>query len=281
MKLIKNRLEIIRIVKGLRSRGQTVGFVPTMGFLHDGHLSLVKKAKEQNDIVIVSIFVNPTQFGPNEDFEKYPRDLEHDQKLLEGIVDYLFVPSVDQVYLENETVGFKIADELVNCLCGVTRPEHFPGVALVLTKLFNIIRPNRAYFGQKDFQQTVVVKNLVSGLFFDLEVVVCPTVREKDGLAMSSRNVYLSLKERVQAKILYQSLMLAKDLFEAGEEKSEVIIQKMKQLILSQSLAKIDYINICDAETLFGVEKIEKRQVVVALAVNFGRTRLIDNILLP
>jgi pantoate--beta-alanine ligase len=265
--------------KAVKAEDKTVGFVPTMGALHEGHLSLVRQAISENDVVIVSIFVNPTQFGPDEDFGKYPRDTEGDlRKLSEQGVHAVFLPDDKEMY----PVGFSTSvdvGEIGNRLCGRSRPGHFNGVATVVAKLFNIVRPDRAYFGQKDFQQTVVIKKLVIELDFDADIVVCPTVRENDGLAMSSRNAYLSDSERKAATILYRSLHLCNDLItEQGMTDAEVIKREMKRLIESESLAKIDYIEVVDGKTLSSLKTI-KDHAAICIAINIGNTRLIDNII--
>lgn len=276
MKIITTRHEMVKMVTDFRARHKTIGFIPTMGYLHQGHLSLVKRARAENDVIVVSIFVNPTQFGAQEDFASYPRDLEHDEKLLEGYADYIFYPSEKEVYGHGETQGKVYLNDITQCLCGISRPYHFQGVAAVVEKLFRIIRPHRAYFGQKDYQQTVVVRRLINDLHLDVELVVCPTVRESNGLAMSSRNVYLSPEERKQASVLYRSLTLACQMYQHEEQNPQLIIQKMKELIQTQTLAKIDYIDIRDAFTLD--KKVDfSKNFVVALAVFFGKTRLIDN----
>lgn len=277
MKKIVTRKEMLEVATDLRRKGLSIGFVPTMGFLHEGHMSLVERARKENDVVVVSIFVNPTQFGPNEDFASYPRDLEHDEALLEFLTDYLFCPSVDEMSEVSEGVKFD-PGELVNCLCGISRPTHFQGVAQVVSKLFRLVQPTRVYFGQKDYQQTVVVRHLIREHFGDVELVVCSTAREKDGLAMSSRNVYLTSDERTQATVLFRALTAGLALLKSGEVETDVVIGEMEELILQQPLARIDYIDIRTVENLAEVEKV-KSPVVLALAVYFGKTRLIDNVL--
>jgi len=254
-----------------------VGYVPTMGYLHDGHMSLVERARKENDIVVMSIFVNPVQFAPGEDFDRYPRDIERDKKIAqEGGVDYLFVPEVSEMYPEGYSTYVEV-EGITEVLCGAKRPGHFRGVATVVTKLFNIVKPHRAYFGKKDFQQLKVIERLVKDLNFDVEVIGCPIVREKDGLAMSSRNVYLSPKERESATSLYRALKLAKELIEKGERNPETIKSKMEEFILSHPHVKaIDYIEIVDSETLKPVDEI-KEGTLIALAVFVGNARLIDN----
>lgn len=278
MRLVQTIVEMKRISKEVLDEGKTIGFVPTMGYLHEGHLSLVRKAREENDIVVVSIFVNPTQFGPNEDFNRYPRDLERDLRLLEPLnVDYVFHPSVEEMYPQHYSV-YVDELELSRYLCGAKRPGHFRGVCTVVTKLFNIVKPTKAYFGQKDAQQFRVLRRMVQNLNMDVEMVEMPIVREPDGLAMSSRNVYLSQEERVEATRLYKSLLKAKELIEDGQTDVNIIKQAMYE-ILNHPLLKIDYVEIVDEETLTPVEKIEKK-VIIALAVFVGKARLIDNMII-
>lgn len=265
----------------------SVGFVPTMGALHAGHLSLVRVAQAECDRVVVSIFVNPTQFGVGEGFEAYPRDLERDVALLRELgVDAVFVPNVEEIYPENADVSVCDLGELGRVLCAVSRPHHFPGVAQVVKRLFDIIQPDRAYFGQKDYQQTLVVKRLVQELDLPIEVVVVPTMRESDGLAMSSRNVYLSGEERRAALVLYRTLCAVRDAVREGEQRVGILEWMMRQMIEEELLARLDYAEIRDAKTLERIEVVDGssfvavRPVVVAVAVFFGKTRLIDNMLL-
>ncbi len=277
MRIISSVKEMQAIGESYRKIGREIGFVPTMGYLHEGHLSLVRRARKENDIVVVSIFVNPTQFGPNEDFEKYPRDLERDSRLLEREgVDYLFHPSSEEMYPEGYSTFVEVTG-LTEGLCGAKRPGHFRGVATVVTKLLNIVRPHRAYFGKKDFQQLQVIKRLVRDLNIPVEIVGCPIVREEDGLALSSRNTYLSPKERESAVALYRGIKLAKELFERGERRAEEIKREVEKLILSYPLVKkIDYVEIVDSETLKPVKEVKEGDTI-ALAVFVGNTRLIDN----
>lgn len=278
MRLIQNVSEMKALSKSVIDDGKTIGFVPTMGYLHQGHLSLVQKAREENDIVVVSIFVNPTQFGPNEDYNRYPRDLERDLRLLNPFnVDYIFNPSVEEMYPAYYSV-FVDETEMSKYLCGARRPGHFRGVCTVVTKLFNIVRPTRAYFGQKDAQQFRILRRMVENLNMDVEMVEMPIVREPDGLAMSSRNVYLSDEERREAPRLYKSLLEAKRLIDGGERD----VQKIKgeiQRVLNHPLLKIDYVEIVDEKTLIPVDRIEG-DVIVAIAVFFGKARLIDNVII-
>jgi pantoate--beta-alanine ligase len=247
-----------------QQRGVSVGFVPTMGYLHEGHLTLVKRARAENSTVFVSIYVNPTQFGPREDFGAYPRDLNRDLELLRGEgVDVVYVPS----------------DEVTEHLEGASRPRHFRGVSTVVVKLFNIVQPSRAYFGQKDAQQAAVIKRMVADLNMGLEIVVVPTVRESDGLAMSSRNVYLSPEERQAATVLFKALTLARQLWQGGGKDAEDIRRQMTSLIQKEPLAQIDYVSIADANTLNELEVIGC-PALASLAVRIGKTRLIDNALL-
>lgn len=277
MRCIDSINEIRHFVKESRAQGKTIGFVPTMGYMHQGHLALMRQAREDCNLVVVSIFVNPMQFGPSEDFSCYPRDPERDLELcrLEG-VSAVFVPRLEEIY----PPGFNTQVEVVGptgCLCDLSRPGHFTGVATVVTKLFNIVLPDRAYFGQKDAQQTLVIKKMVQDLNMPLEIVVCPTFREKDGLAMSSRNVYLSPEERAQAPALYKSLLWARDQVARGERDATALIIKVKEMIAAQTAASVDYVEIRSLPGLAPVEKLESDSLM-ALAVRFGGTRLIDNI---
>jgi pantoate--beta-alanine ligase len=278
-----SEMQIIKTIAELRALRQMfsgpVGFVPTMGYLHKGHLALVKQAREQNSAVVVSIYVNPTQFGAREDLGSYPRDLDRDLELLssEG-TDVVFVPSDDEMY-PLQFSSWVDVEKVTERLEGASRPGHFRGVATVVTKLFNIVEPARAYFGQKDAQQALVIKRIVADLNMPLEIVVVPTVRESDGLAMSSRNVYLSQKERKAATILFKALSLAQQLWQSGENDADEIRRRMTSLIREEPLALIDYVSIADAETLEELNLID-RTALASLAVKIGKTRLIDNILL-
>lgn len=279
MQLIKKIKEMQAYSDEARARGKIIGFVPTMGYLHEGHLSLVRAAKKDCDVVIVSIFVNPTQFGPNEDFNDYPRDFEHDSALLEKEkADILFYPSVDEMYPEEQLTWVKI-DKIAEHLCGISRPTHFQGVATVVSKLFNIAKPHKAYFGQKDYQQCLVIKKMAKDLDFDIDIVICPTVREKDGIAMSSRNKYISHEERKSALSLDKSLVMAKKMIENGENDIEKIKRHIKEMIEKEKSAKIDYIEILNSKNLEKIKKI-KGNAIIALAVFIGKTRLIDNMLI-
>ncbi len=263
-------------VKGWKSQGLKVGFVPTMGYLHEGHESLIKRASEENDKVVVSIFVNPIQFGPKEDLSTYPRDLERDSKVCEGAgADIIFHPKSEEMYFEDFST-FVDMNGLTSGLCGKSRPTHFRGVCTVVTKLFNIVSPDRAYFGEKDAQQLAIIKRMVRDLNIDVEVIGCPIVREKDGLAKSSRNTYLSIEERSAATILSKALNIAREKIKDGERTSSNIISTIKEIIELEKLARIDYIEVVDSFSMEGVDTIEK-SVLVAIAVFIGKTRLIDN----
>jgi len=262
-----------------RQLAEPVGFVPTMGYLHEGHLSLARQARAENPSVVVSIFVNPTQFGPEEDLNSYPRDTQRDLALLEKEgTDVVFLPSQAEMYPEGFDSWVEVGG-VTERLEGACRPGHFRGVATVVAKLFDIVQPTRAYFGQKDAQQAVVIKKIVADLTMNLEVVALPTVREPDGLAMSSRNTYLNPDERQAALVLYQSLTLAQELYTRGERDAERIRQEMIALIQKQPLASIDYVSVANAETLDELDKV-KPPALVSLAVRIGRTRLMDNVVL-
>lgn len=278
MELLRTIEEARQFVLSQKKREKSIGLVPTMGYLHEGHLSLVHTAREQNDVVVVSIFVNPTQFGPQEDLDRYPRDLEKDRNSCsQASVDAIFMPAAEEMYPERFHTWVQV-DTITETLCGASRPGHFRGVATVVSKLFNIIQPDRAYFGLKDFQQAVVIKQMVRDLNMPLEIVTVPTVREADGLATSSRNKYLTAKQRARAPVLYNTLKLGQRLIEAGEHNADVVHEAMVKEIESQPNTRIDYISVCNPETLAPVDKIENR-VLLAMAVWLGNTRLIDNIL--
>ena len=267
-------------IRALRQKlSDTVGFVPTMGYLHEGHLALVKQARIENSVVIVSIYVNPAQFGPGEDFDAYPRELNRDLELLrEEGVDIVFVPSDDEMY-PPEFSSWGDVEKVTERLEGASRPGHFRGVATVVAKLLNIVQPTKAYFGQKDAQKAAVIKRMVADLNMGIEIVVVPTVRESDGLAMSSRNIYLSPGERQAATILFKALILAWRLGQGGEKDAEKIRRQMTLLIQKELLAQIDYVSIADADTLEELNLID-RPALASLAVRIGKTRLIDNMLL-
>lgn len=274
--LVKEIKELRALVKGWKREGLSVGFVPTMGALHEGHESLIKRAVSENDKVVVSVFVNPTQFGPNEDYDAYPRDINKDLNLcLNAGAAVVFNPEPSEMYFENKSTSVSVSN-LTSVLCGAKRPGHFDGVCLVVSKLFNIVTPDRAYFGQKDAQQVAVLKRMVRDLNIDIEIIPCPIIREKDGLAKSSRNIYLSKEERKAALVLSRSLNLAKELLDAGERNAAKIKEAMLEEINKEPLAKIDYIEIVDSDSLESVENIE-RSILVPIAVYIGKTRLIDN----
>jgi pantoate--beta-alanine ligase len=261
----------------LKSQKRSIGFVPTMGALHEGHLSLVRNSRDDNDVTVVSIFVNPTQFGPDEDLQKYPRDPEVDvEKLLSIGVDAVFMPDAEEMYPEGFTTVIDVG-EIGKILCGQSRPGHFNGVATVVAKLFNIVMPHRAYFGQKDYQQSVIIKKLVRELNFDIEIIICPIVREPDGLAMSSRNAYLSEDERTAATVLYKMLKRGEELIKQhGVSDSVAVGKEMMKILDSERSVSPDFIEIVDPETLENVSTIES-PVVLCIAVRVGATRLIDN----
>ncbi|NOT47508.1 MAG: pantoate--beta-alanine ligase [Acidobacteria bacterium] len=280
MEIINRKQRMASIARKLRRESKTVGFVPTMGALHEGHITLVKEARQMSDIVIVSIFVNPTQFAPNEDFDRYPRDLTADAAMLaEYEVDYVFAPETSEIYVPGFST-YVYVDGLTETLEGASRPGHFRGVATVVTILFNTVRPDLAFFGSKDAQQVGVIKRLTRDLGFETEIVVVPTVREELGLAMSSRNAYLSEEERAKASIIYHALRDAKLAFKNGERNASTIAQIVEEKIASEPLARIDYVAVVSNDDLEPVEKIEDSEVLVAVAVRFGKVRLIDNVVL-
>lgn len=274
MKVIKKIDELKDVLKDFKKEGKSIGLVPTMGFLHKGHASLIKKAVEENDIVVVSDFVNPIQFGPNEDLEAYPRDINADSKLCEDLgADFIFNPEPSEMYHDKK--AFVDIEGLSDNLCGTRRAGHFRGVCTVCTKLFNIVGPHRAYFGQKDAQQLSIIKKLVFDLNIPVEIVACPIVREDDGLAMSSRNTYLSTDERKAALCLSKAIFEGEKMAKEGASVKEVL-EKMEEIISSEKLAKIDYISAVDLETIKDVDNFNK-DTLVAIAVYIGKTRLIDN----
>ena len=256
----------------------TVGLVPTMGYLHEGHLSLIRRAREECDHVVVSIFINPTQFGPKEDLAIYPRDLERDFRLIEPYTDLVWTPSAETMYPQGYQTWVEV-EAMTKPLEGAMRPGHFRGVTTVVAKLFNAVQPHKAYFGQKDAQQAAVIRQMVRDLNFPIEIVVCPTTREPDGLAMSSRNVYLNPEERKAATVLFRSLSAAKELYEAGERNGEKIRGKMKEVLASESLAEVQYVSCADYDTLEELNEI-KDKALLSMAVFIGKTRLIDNFVL-
>ncbi|MDQ5824557.1 MAG: pantoate--beta-alanine ligase [Chloroflexota bacterium] len=274
-------IEELRGVRAGLAQGQTLGFVPTMGYLHAGHISLVEMARRECDLVAVSIFVNPTQFGPKEDFSRYPRDTERDLAMLrEAGASWVFMPGVEQIYPPGFSTYVQVREVTVR-LEGEVRPGHFEGVATVVAKLFNLVQPHRAYFGQKDAQQVVVIKKMVSDLNFPLEIRVGETLREPDGLAMSSRNVYLNPEERQAALVLYRALTAARDLWDQGERRGTTLREAMSRSIAAEPLARPDYASVTDPTTLEELDDSgEAQEALASLAVRIGSTRLIDNMLL-
>ncbi len=279
MNIIHDVTELQSIVKNIKHSGKSIGFVPTMGFLHEGHLTLVKEAKKQTDVVVMSIFVNPMQFGPNEDFDQYPRDLDRDRELAEKAgVDFLFVPSVDTMYNNSLSTVLKV-EKRVNVLCGRKREGHFDGVVTIVTKLFNIVQPDKAFFGMKDAQQVAVIESLVEDYFLPVEIIRVPTVREEDGLAKSSRNVNLTELERIEAPHLYKGLRLAQEEIANGEKDSSKIIEMVKTYIESNTSGTIDYIEMYAYPELTNLSVIHG-EALLAIAVKFSGARLIDNIII-
>ena len=257
-----------------------IAFVPTMGYFHEGHLSLMREGRERGDVLVVSIFVNPTQFGPGEDFDRYPRDMERDLRMAEEVgVDVIFAPTVEEMYPEGYQTYVEV-EKVTQHLCGLSRPGHFRGVTTVVTKLFNIVKPHVALFGQKDYQQLITIERMVKDLNMDVEIVGMPTVREEDGLAASSRNVYLSPEERKAALSLYRSLRRAEELFSEGVRESQRILEEVRGVLEAEPLVKIDYVHVCDPETLEDIEGPIGERALVAVAAKVGTTRLIDNTLL-
>ncbi len=279
MEVIKKISQLRKKLKQIKAQGKTIGFVPTMGYLHQGHLSLMQAAREQSDFVVISIFVNPTQFGPNEDFLSYPRDFRRDKKLAQQVgVDVIFYPSVEEMYPQ-PYLSYVEVKELDAHLCGAKRPGHFRGVCSVVAKLFNIVQPDIAYFGQKDIQQARIIQQMVRDLNFPVKIKIMPIVREKDGLAMSSRNTYLSQNQRKEAVVLYKSLLLAKGLIKKGLLNTSDIISAMEKEIKKTS-GKIDYVEVVDYDSLKPIKQLKRGQkIIVAVAVWFGKARLIDNII--
>ncbi|GFI32553.1 MAG: pantoate--beta-alanine ligase [Lachnospiraceae bacterium] len=276
MQIVTTIEELRSIVKWWRGEGHSVGLVPTMGYLHEGHKSLIEKAVSENGRVVVSDFVNPTQFGANEDLSTYPRDIDRDAALCEAAgADVIFHPAPEEMYAP-DSCTFVDMDRLTKGLCGKTRPTHFCGVCTVVSKLFNIVTPDRAYFGQKDAQQLAVIRRMVRDLNFNIVIVGCPIVREQDGLAMSSRNTYLSEKERKAALVLHKSLTVGEELLHAGEKDAEKVKAAILKQIRTEPLARVDYVELVDAENLEPVKKIDG-PILAALAVYIGKTRLIDN----
>ena len=279
MKVVGTIKEVRNLVKEWKKNGESVGFVPTMGYLHEGHGSLITKARENNDKVVVSIFVNPLQFGPSEDLESYPRDLEKDSKFCESLgADLIFHPEPEEMY-HDDFSSYVDMSVLTEELCGLSRPVHFRGVCTVVSKLFNIVQPDNAYFGEKDAQQLAIIKHMVQDLNMDVNVVGCPIVREEDGLAKSSRNTYLSPEERKAALILSKTIELGKKLIADGEKDADVLVAKMKANIETEPMAKIDYVKAVNGLTMQQQKEI-KAPMLVAMAVYIGKTRLIDNMII-
>lgn len=278
MHIIKKIASLQKKLDAARQKGMTVGFVPTMGALHEGHLSLVRRAHKENDVCVVSIFVNPIQFGPKEDLGQYPRDLKKDSRLMRGLCDFLFVPDAFHIYPPGFSTFVEVKG-LSDVLCGVARKGHFAGVTTVVAKLLNIVTPDRVYFGQKDAQQAAIIKKMASDLNFPVDISVLPIVREKDGLAMSSRNSYLSPKERREAVVLFQALKSAERMVGAGMRDAAKIKSALSDLVSAAAAARIEYIEIVDKERLAPLKTIE-HDALLLLAVRIGKTRLIDNTIL-
>ena len=281
MEIINRRQRMSSVARKIRrDQDRTIGLVPTMGALHEGHLSLVREARRMCDIVVVSVFVNPTQFGAGEDYEHYPRNLTKDTALLTDYnVDYIFAPAPEEIYPKDFTTYVNVSG-LSKPLEGETRPGHFRGVATVVAILFNTIRPDFAFFGQKDAQQAVIIKRMVRDLAFDTEIVVLPTVREDSGLAISSRNLYLSEEERTSAAVIHRGLMQARELFKKGERHSAKLEEIVRATIESEPRARVDYVSVVDADTLEKLDKLDERPILIAVAAYVGKTRLIDNMIL-
>lgn len=279
MEIIKTKAQMKKRIKEIRKNGKTIGFVPTMGYLHDGHLALATSSVRDNDITVMSIFVNPLQFGPNEDFDTYPRDPERDEALAKKVgVDILFMPDQSDMYDSEPLLKVEVLKR-TNVLCGKSRPGHFDGVATVLMKLFNIVQPDRVYMGLKDAQQVAVVDSLIHYFDYPIELVPVPTVREEDGLAKSSRNVYLSVKERAQAPYLYKALKFGEQLILEGERNPQTIVKKIEEFILQNTDGIIDYIEILSFPELSEIKTVDGK-IIIAIAVKFSKARLIDNIIL-
>lgn len=277
LKIATTIKEVRDTVKEWKSQGLTVGLVPTMGYLHEGHGSLIKTSASECDKTVVSVFLNPTQFAPNEDLESYPRDFEQDKVLCEKMgADLVFHPEVSEMYEQDNATFVEILSEMPKQLCGKTRPIHFRGVCTVVSKLFNIVTPDKAFFGEKDAQQLAIIKRMVRDMSYGIEIVGCPIIREEDGLAKSSRNTYLNEEERKSALCLSKAIFLGKSLVENGETDANKVLEEMKSLINKEPLARIDYVEAVDGMTMMPVEKIEK-DTLVAMAVYIGKTRLIDN----
>ena len=278
MKVVNTITELQELIKHEKSQHHSIGLVPTMGFLHEGHRALLKRARQENEIIVLSVFVNPLQFGPNEDLANYPRDFDRDQKVAEEVgVDILFHPSVQEMYPNELSITMQV-HKRTNVLCGKSRPGHFDGVVTVLTKLFHLVQPNKVYFGKKDAQQVAVVDSLVNDLNFPLQIVAVDTVREHDGLAKSSRNVYLTEEERAQAPILYRSLQRGLELIRAGEKNPESVISCIADMIHAETTGEVDYVSVLSYPNLEKVELVNG-DYIIALAVKFSKARLIDNVI--
>lgn len=277
LKIATTIKEVRDTVKEWKSQGLTVGLVPTMGYLHEGHGSLIKTSASECDKTVVSVFLNPTQFAPNEDLESYPRDFEQDKVLCEKMgADLVFHPEVSEMYEQGNATFVEILSEMPKQLCGKTRPIHFRGVCTVVSKLFNIVTPDKAFFGEKDAQQLAIIKRMVRDMSYGIEIVGCPIIREEDGLAKSSRNTYLNEEERKAALCLSKAIFFGQSLVEKGETNANKVLEEMKNLINKEPLARIDYVEAVDGVTMMPVDKIEK-DTLVAIAVYIGKTRLIDN----
>jgi pantoate--beta-alanine ligase len=281
MEIINRRQRMSSVARKIRrDQDKTIGLVPTMGALHEGHLSLVREARRMCDVVVVSVFVNPAQFGPGEDYERYPRDLTKDTaRLTDYNVDYIFAPTVEEIYPKSFSTYVSV-DGLSEQLEGASRPGHFRGVATVVTVLLNTVRPDFAFFGQKDAQQAIIIRRLIRDLAFDTEIVVLPTVREDSGLAISSRNLYLNREEQEAAGIIHKALTQAKAAYKEGERSAVKLADTIRTTIETEPRARVDYVSINDAETLEKVDRIDERQVLIAVAAYIGKTRLIDNTIL-
>lgn len=277
MKVVHSKIELRKEIRNAKVEKKAIGFVPTMGYLHEGHLSLIQKAKSECDYTVVSIFVNPKQFNSKEDFEKYPVDIDRDLNLLKKEnVDLVFIPKVEEIYSEEPKIQLDIP-ELTNKLCGKFRPGHFQGVLLIVLKLFHLVEPNKAYFGKKDYQQYLIIKQMVKDLDLDISIIGCPLIREESGLAMSSRNARLSEKGKEDALLIYRALQLAKQEFEKGERNSDTLKEIIKDVIETGKLNRVEYIEIVDKETLES-QSIVKKENIIAVAVYTENVRLIDNI---
>jgi len=281
MEIINRRKRMSSVARKIRrEQDRTIGLVPTMGALHEGHLSLVREARRMCDVVVVSVFVNPTQFGPGEDFEHYPRDLTKDTAVLTDYnVDYIFAPTAEEIYPRGFST-YVTVEGLSDPMEGTARPGHFRGVATIVCILLNVVRPDFAFFGQKDAQQSLVIKRMVRDLAFDTEIIILPTVREDSGLAMSSRNLYLNAEEQHAAPVIHRALAKAKEAFKEGERSANRLVELVRSTIEAEPRARIDYVNVSDAETLERIDRLDDRPAVMAVAVYFGKTRLIDNTIL-